>query len=234
VTAHKIDDDLLLLKEALHPDLRRCVRASPWEPGTFVLYHRLVIAMGLDPQRAAIENRRYELASAEVREAMRSGDWSRYVYLHERPYRFAALKRIAGKIESHMVYWNLLADVWQDSENIHQTRIGWIRLWNTDRPGKHHSMTDEERTELARLPNVLTIYRGIGDGRGRTGLSWTLDREKAIWFAGRFSGRPTLLTANANKSDVHALLLGRKEQEVVIDKFRTTSIEKVPASGINL
>ncbi len=93
-------------------------------------------------------------------------------------------------------------------------------------------MTDNERKELARLPNVLTLYRGIGHVRGRNGLSWTLDREKAIWFSGRFVevsrlGKSSLLTARADKSDVHTLLLGRNEEEVVIDKFQITSTEKV-------
>jgi hypothetical protein len=90
---------------------------------------------------------------------------------------------------------------------------------------------------LAQLPDVLPIYRGIGSAKGRNGLSWTLDRERAIFFAQRFVGvsrfgGSALLTARAYKSDVHALLLGRSEEEVVIDKFQITSIEKVSASGI--
>jgi hypothetical protein len=103
---HKIDDDLSLREEKLHPDLQCYVRASPWEPGTFELHHPLFRTMRLDPQRAATENRKYELASAKVREAAQAGDWSRYAYWHERPYRFDALRRIAGKIESHKAFWN--------------------------------------------------------------------------------------------------------------------------------
>jgi hypothetical protein len=67
---------------------------------------------------------------------------------------------------------------------------------------------------LAQLPDVLPIYRGIGSVKGRNGLSWTLDRERAIFFAQRFVSRlggSSLLTARACKSDVHALLLGRND-----------------------
>jgi hypothetical protein len=199
---HKIDDDLLLREEELHPDLRRYVCAGRWELGTFELHHPLVRTMRLDPQRAAIENRKYELASAKVREAMQSGEWSRYVFLHERPHRFVALRRIAGKIKSDKAYWSLLADFWMDSENIRQNRAGWIKLWNADRPGKHHTMSAKERKVLAQLPDVLPIYRGIGSAKGRNGLSWTLGREKAIFFARRFVGvshlgGSSLLTARA-------------------------------------
>jgi hypothetical protein len=53
-------------------------------------------------------------------------------------------------------------------------------------------------------------------------MSWTLDREKAIWFANRSVNRgvPELLTAKAMKRDVHAFKNNRNEQEIVIDKFR--------------
>jgi hypothetical protein len=74
---HKIDEDLRRREEELHPDLWRYVHAGRWGPGTFELDHPLVRTVHLDPQRAAIENRKYKLASAEVREAMQSGDWMR-------------------------------------------------------------------------------------------------------------------------------------------------------------
>jgi hypothetical protein len=62
------------IKSMTIPDLRRYVCAGRWELGTFELHHPLVRTMRLDPQRAAIENRKYELASAKVREAMQSGE----------------------------------------------------------------------------------------------------------------------------------------------------------------
>lgn len=62
----KAKADLLLREEELHPDLRRYVCASRWEPGTFELHHPLVRTFHLDPQRAAIENRKYEPATAAV------------------------------------------------------------------------------------------------------------------------------------------------------------------------
>jgi hypothetical protein len=124
-----------------------------------------------------------------------------------------------------------------DSENIRQNRAGWIKLWNADRLGKQNTMSAKERKVLAQLPDKLPIYRGIGSAKGRNGLSWTLNRERAIFFAQRFVGvsrlgRSSLLIARAYKSDVHALLLGRNEEEVVIDKFQITWIEKVPASVV--
>jgi hypothetical protein len=62
-------------------------------------------------------------------------------------------------------------------------------------------------------------------------MSWTLDREKAIWFAERQTHDDelprVLLTAHAKKSDAHALLLGRQENEIVIDQFEIVATERV-------
>jgi hypothetical protein len=49
--------------------------------------------------------------------------------------------------------------------------------------GREHLMDAEER---AALPDVVTILRGFTHAEGARGLSWTLDRERAEWFARRF------------------------------------------------
>lgn len=222
------DDDLDDREEKLLPVLWRYTglwRYTRDEATPYQIHHPLLIEpFPHDFNRSARVNRLYEVKSAWVREAERTGDWSEYVFFHARPYRLAALKRIASKL-TDKDYWRLVAEVWQNSENIHQNRTEWIRLWNAERPGKHqYAMDAKGRKALARQPDVLTIYRGI-KGKGRNGLSWTLDREKAIWFARRFGGE-TLLTARAKKADAHATFLDI-EKEVVIDKFEIRAIEKV-------
>ena len=58
-------------------------------------------------------------------------------------------------------------------------------------------MEQEERKALAALPDRLTIYRGVHIKKGTLrGLSWTLDRERAEWFANRWAKRwPYLVEA---------------------------------------
>jgi hypothetical protein len=67
----------------------------------------------------------------------------------------------------------------------------------------------------------LVIYRGQPDS-GPPGISWTLKRECAVWFARRFSpwrraAEPTVLRARVNPSRILAYLVGRDEAEVVLD-----------------
>lgn len=63
-----------------------------------------------------------------------------------------------------------------------------------------------------------------------TGLSWTLSRDKAIWFAHRLGygvmrSLPFIAEATIQKKDCFAYFSDRDEQEVVIDPDRTLTFE---------
>jgi hypothetical protein len=67
-----------------------------------------------------------------------------------------------------------------------------------------------------------------------TGLSWTTDREKAVWFARRFPGpEPRVLTGRTRRGNVIAYFAGRQEAEVIVlpedvEVVAVTSIEPSP------
>jgi hypothetical protein len=64
----------------------------------------------------------------------------------------------------------------------------------------------------------LTIYRGVSPGARIKGMSWTLDRERAGWFAKRLEvlyGPGTVYVADVAPTGVLAYFA--KEQEVVVD-----------------
>ena len=202
----------------MHPDLDAYLREGPFG---LALDHPLVQELSIDLEYAAVVNSTYKHKSAELDKALRRRDWYSYVFLHERSHRFDAFMRIADDISSSRAYWELVRSVWIDSENVVRHDEEWFWLWNGKRRCKSYAMTAEDRKAFKQLPNELTIYRGIREAGNRYGLSWTLDRDKAVWFARRdgIDAGPVLLTACAKKCDVHALLLGRKESEIIIDEF---------------
>ncbi len=76
------------------------------------------------------------------------------------------------------------------------------------------------------LPGVgpFTVYRGVaGNGAQRRlrGLSWTADKEKAIWFAERYHKHgvsdPAVFQAEIPAALVYAYDNGREEQEFICD-----------------
>jgi hypothetical protein len=211
-----------MLEEELDSDLAECL--SEDNPG--FVDHQLIRDRVNNREEAVKLNALYQSKLLRLEQAYKESDWGGYVFEHVRPYRIDIFKDIERKLNDQY-YWELLAEVWIDCENIWQNKDEWRDLWNNGRPQKQFAMVPEERETLERLPNELRIYRGIRDADNIDGLSWTLSREKAIWFARRFRGN-FLLTARANKVDVHAFLDRRKEQEIIVDRYAIISREQLP------
>jgi hypothetical protein len=98
---------------------------------------------------------------------------------------------------------------------------------------------DAAREAFSKLPERVVIYRGTVEAEGtRYGVCWTLDRDKARWFAmehGRFRNRespPVLLTATVARSAIAGLLIERSESEVLIcpDKLASVTAEALHSS----
>ena len=85
-------------------------------------------------------------------------------------------------------------------------------------------MMASERHQLAALPERVTVYRGVNAYSEPSGLSWTLDRERAEWFARRFPERPDypglvfsyVITGRVLRGRIIALFNARQESEVVV------------------
>lgn len=80
-------------------------------------------------------------------------------------------------------------------------------------------MDDVERTQLAELDDVVTVYRGVTSHNAKNirALSWTLSYDTADWFAQRFHESGTVYEAQIKKEHILALFLGRGEKEIVLD-----------------
>ncbi|WP_051324920.1 hypothetical protein [Candidatus Solirubrobacter pratensis] len=128
----------------------------------------------------------------------------------------------------HMTYWQSLSHAWVDSDRQPLKAEHWRSLFKADRPGRENLMTAEEQAKLASLPDRVTVYRGFSgctpDYRilnGVSGLSWTLDRQCADWFARRFArcGRTIAATVTVGKvrrERAVALFDARGEDEVLV------------------
>ncbi|WP_373509220.1 hypothetical protein [Thiocapsa sp.] len=76
------------------------------------------------------------------------------------------------------------------------------------------------------MPETVTVWRGtsaLTRPQAVRGLSWTLDRDLACWFAMRFAdrnGSPLLLTARVPRSEIMLDTDERNEREAVIFRKR--------------
>lgn len=178
--------------------------------------HPLVFSVPHFDGSNALLNKQLEVKKQAAKQMMEEKDYAGYIFLHEKPYRYDSFREVCEKL-SDQLYWEMLADVWTNSENIWQNRNGWIQLLSESRPGKNQFfMDDEERLTYNALSDVVTCHRGYTPGKNMNGISYTLSYEKAQWFANRFSKNGKVITLKVPKIKIFAYLSGRNEQEVII------------------
>jgi hypothetical protein len=160
-------------------------------------------------------NRMFLQKKAEVKIALKEKAWNRFVFLHERPYRLNAFLEIQDQLTDTQ-YWRLLADTWIDTENAWQNRAKWRKLFDSERPSSNYLMNETEDNAMRSLPEKVTIYRGSSFNNEK-GLSWTLSKEKAEFFAQRFAQRRgKVYEQEVSKDQILALFFGRGESEVIL------------------
>ena len=196
----------------LHPDLQPYLEDGVLGPQ---LRHPLVYAVPLWTKAHA--NHMYEQKQMDLKMAIAEKKYSQIIFLHERPYRLEAFVQITKEL-SDKEYWSLLASVWTDTENGWQNLPTWRALFWSKRPGRENLMDANERFILQNLPETVEIYRGCTDGLNEDGISWTLNRDKAEFFANRFGKGGIVLSKQINKSDIIAVFNGRGEAEVIVNR----------------
>jgi len=196
-----------LHEEKLLPELEAYVTDGPL--GRF-LNHPLVQDMTVDAM-PGFANMRLREKKKRLAEALEKKNWSQYIYLHERPYRLDALSELLDQHEPENPD-ELIREAWIDSENIHQGFDTWYNLIES----YGVAMTEEDAEVYKNLPDQVTVYRGCSP-LNEEGFSWSLDKEKAQWFATRFSrNNSKVLEVTVPKSEVIAYLGGRGESEILL------------------
>lgn len=145
--------------------------------------------------------------------------WRIYAYVNK-PYCLTFLK-YAEPYLSIEDYSKLLGDAWIRSENPNDdpnfTKRDLIAMFK--RADKQALMTEEDYKRWQNLEKNITVYRGVTphNEKNLRALSWTLDAEKAEWFAMRFGENGKVYQAEIDKKDVYAYFGGRRESEVIVN-----------------
>lgn len=179
-----------------------------------VIKHPLVFSIMHNELMNAMVNERLKAKTQAAEEALAKRDYSSFIFLHERPYRFEAFVRAMDKMKDKE-YWELLGDAWVDSENLWQNLPRWKKLLQSTRKGREFFMQEEERNFLNSLPETVKIFRGYIPSKNKGGLSYTLNEEKAHWFANRFGGKGEVHVRTIKKSKIFAYLSRRDEDEII-------------------
>ncbi len=155
--------------------------------------------------------------------ALRAGDWDGYLWAGDSCDRLDDFLALASYHRlPDREYWRLLAQVWIDTEFPSLRQATWLSLFARPRGEREHLMKPEEHAAFIALPNPVRIFRGVKNPKHERGMSWTVDKKKAHWFAnrawfGKGSKGGVVMTTVVPKGKVLAYFSERAENEIVID-----------------
>ena len=141
-------------------------------------------------------------------------------FLINKPYALVFVK-FAMPYLSQKDFSSLLSDAWTRTEmpsnDSNFKPSEFIKLFKS--ADKRFLMETDELQQYEELPDTVTVYRGVKSDRPNKvlQLSWTLDPDKAEWFAKRFDEDGVVYEATIDKKNILALFSRRDESEIIVD-----------------
>lgn len=225
-------EKLLQAQEELDPMLAMYIDENgPFGPS---IKHPLVFSIVHTPTLNAFVNAQFRSKKEALKRARDKGDWEACVWIHERPYRLDAFLDISWRLDGPR-YWELLGQVWSDTENAWQNTGKWRQALTADAEGREMMSDADVRCvfdlppERGGLAPMTRIYRGYRFDDALQGFSWTLDKARAKWFARRLRQddhpSPKVASGFVAREHVIAYITGRDEQEIVTLPEHVTELE---------
>jgi hypothetical protein len=174
------------------------------------------------PKMNAIINHSYKKIKTASSQALDDKDYDSYFSWIQKEWRLRVFADIVAPLLDPKTYYKMLADQWMHCENIWQYQELLRDLLDEYPEYQKYMMSRYARAKLACLPETIRIYRGATE-RNKRSLSWTLSKKVAQFFVDRYNIdkyqgiSSQVYTATCEKKHVIALLLTRREQEVIVD-----------------
>lgn len=125
----------------------------------------------------------------QMEEQIKKSSLKHIYMLLDKRYFFSFLNHTEKYLDAKMMA-EVLACRWQQLEYISNNAVAsthkilkWFRFAD-----KKELMDEEEYQRFLNLPEEVTIYRGVSEynRKYKKAVSWTLNKEQAEWFAGRW------------------------------------------------
>jgi hypothetical protein len=179
------------------------------------IQHPLVVGdTGMMPN--SYYNKQLIRKQEKLKEFEKDKEFECYLFLIEKPFRVKFFSDLVkhNKIKKFSKkYWRILSSLWTGSENIFQNKELWDDLLK-DKTNSHFFMSKKDLNFFNSLENEFIVYRGYT--HWENGYSYTLDKEKAVWFANRFGQNGKVKEMLVKKEDVFAYTNSREENEIII------------------
>ena len=122
----------------------------------------------------------------------------------------------------------IMHEVWISVENINgNINVSQMEILKMLRKCNPKYLMGQDNFKVyENLPDTFTVYRGLQENAQEDGLSWTLSKDVAEWFASRFENDCEIIERKIYKSEVIAYFNDRDEEEIVLDIKKVLKREK--------
>ncbi len=155
-------------------------------------------------------------------------DVYRIMFLLNKPYRMYFLYLIQNYLDKQ-TFATLLKECYTETEfPNHDANVSVSEIKDMFIKADKNLLMDKDEIKIFnKLENELTIYRGFYSNKYYDALSWTLDIDKAHFFATRFSNDTgSIYQANIKKDNIYAYFDCRNEKEIIVDYTKLYNITK--------
>lgn len=139
------------------------------------------------------------------------------IFMFIRPQYRLTLFKYSCEYMSESDFKDILLYSWQSSEfpshDVNVTKQEYIKWF-------------KRLNYKSAFPEIVTIYRGVRKC-GKMGISWTLSKDKAIWFAQRYNKDEGIVYKAKIKSKGILYYIDSNEQEVIVDPKKLIQIEEM-------
>jgi hypothetical protein len=143
-----------------------------------------------------------------------------------KPYLGVVFKYISDHL-SNSDYAELLQYAWVSMENPNDdpnvSHREWIQML---KKADQKILMGEDYNVFSNFKDIVKVYRGTQSLSSTNGLSWSLSKDTAKWFATRFGKNGKIQSAEIPKKNIVAYFNVRDEKEVVLNPKYLMNIEE--------
>lgn len=176
----------ILLKQPFKPTAIPFIVHHPFNYSNPILYYdnnAMIQIDAIKPEDAPLRVK-WRIKMGEI---IDNSSLTEILNIIQKPYKFTFLYLCKDYISSDEL-GEIIKNIWCRIENISSnSNINEI-IKLLEKANKNTLMTKNEQTYLNNLPEKVTLYRGVTEINryNKKALSWTTDKNVALWFANRF------------------------------------------------
>ena len=143
-----------------------------------------------------------------IEKALKMEDFSKILFLMDKPYRLEVYKQIFEEIPNEDKY-KIFIDLYVNAE---------YGFSNISKRFLNEILKYKPKIDLSDLDDEIVIYRGEGlkSTKKENALSWTTDIKVAKFFANRFNSNGKIYKGKVKKENIIDFLRDRSESEILV------------------